>query len=94
MYGLCELCVLCSCREMIFSKLAPELFPTIRPSVEYLAEEVPVPIPSADSEYVLVCCVVYNNVSRPAKINHVSTKNRRFFRLYSIITYKLFVLTE
>lgn len=36
---------------MIFSKLAPELFPSIRPSVEYLAEEVPVPIPSADSEY-------------------------------------------
>ena len=38
---------------MIFSKLASELFPSIRPSVEYLAEEVPVPIPSADSEYVL-----------------------------------------
>ena len=77
--------VFCSCREMIFSKLAPELFPTIRPSVEYLAEEVPVPILSADSEYVLVCCVVYNNVS---------TKNCRFFHLCSIITYKLFVLTE
>ena len=48
---------------MIFSKLAPELFPTIRPSVEYLAEEVPVPIPSADSEYAdPVCCVVCNVV--------------------------------
>ena len=38
------------CRETIFSQLASELFPSIRPSVEYLAEEVPVPIPSADSE--------------------------------------------
>ena len=48
----------CLYREMIFSKLAAELFPTIRPSVEYLAEEVPVPIPSADSEYdELMCCV-------------------------------------
>jgi len=48
---------------MIFSKLAPELFPSIRPSVEYLAEEVPVPIPSADSEYEnlcvhLLCCAI------------------------------------
>ena len=44
---------------MIFSKLAPELFPSIRPSVEYLAEEVPVPIPSADSEYdKFMCCDV------------------------------------
>jgi len=38
-------------REMIISKLAPELFPSIQPSVEYLAEEVPVPIPSANSGY-------------------------------------------
>ena len=44
---------------MIFSQLAPELIPIIRPSVEYLAEEVPVPIPSADSEYdKLTCCAV------------------------------------
>ena len=44
---------------MIFSQLAPELFPSIRPSVEYLAEEVPVPIPSADSEYdKFMCCGV------------------------------------
>ena len=44
-------------REMIFSKIAPELFPSIRPSVEYLAEEVPVPILSADSEYdEFMCC--------------------------------------
>lgn len=39
-------------REMIISKLAPELFPSIQPSLEYLAEEVPVPIPSANSGYV------------------------------------------
>jgi len=39
-------------REMIFSKLAPEMFPSIKPSLEYLAEDIPVPIPSSDSEYV------------------------------------------
>jgi len=36
-------------REMVLSKLAPELFPSILPSVEYLAEDVPVPIPTSDS---------------------------------------------
>lgn len=54
---------------MIFSKLAPELFPSIRPSVEYLAEEVPVPIPSTDSEYdkqvsVVACKILYFLLSR------------------------------
>ena len=39
-----------------------------------------------------VCHLIY--VTRPAKINHVSTKNWRFFRLYSIISNKLFVLTQ
>ena len=39
-------------RETIISKLAPELFPSIQPSLEYLAEDVPVPIPSPNSGYV------------------------------------------
>ena len=43
---------------MIFSKLAPELFPSILPSVEYLAKDVPVPIQSSDSEYVNFMCVL------------------------------------
>ena len=42
---------------MIFTKLAPELFPSIRPSLEYLAEDIPVPIPNADSEYVKCICI-------------------------------------
>ena len=29
-----------------------------------------------------------------AKINNVSTKNHRFFRICSIITYELFILTK
>ena len=52
----------CHNREVIFSKLAPELFPTILPSVEYLAEDVPVPIPSSDSEYVKLCVHVCMHV--------------------------------
>ena len=37
-------------REIITSRFAPEYFPNIPPSVEYLAEDVPVPIPKPDNK--------------------------------------------
>ena len=39
------MCATFSYREIITSRFAPEYFPIIPPSVEYLAEDVPVPIP-------------------------------------------------
>ena len=36
--------------EIITSKCAPEYFPNIPPSVEYLAEDVPVPIPKTGNK--------------------------------------------
>ena len=47
-----------SYREIITSRFAPEYIPNIPPSVEYLAEEVPVPIPKTDrNQYV---CMYYS----------------------------------
>lgn len=43
-----SICI-CHHREIITSRFAPEYFPNIPPSVEYLAEEVPVPIPKTDN---------------------------------------------
>ena len=36
--------------EIITSRFAPEYFPIVPPSVEYLAEDVPVPIPKPDNK--------------------------------------------
>ena len=38
--------------EMITAQVAPQQIPKVPPSVEYLAEEVPVPIPRGDNTYV------------------------------------------
>lgn len=38
-----------SIREIITSRFAPEYIPNIPPSVEYLAEDVPVPIPKTSN---------------------------------------------
>ena len=47
---VCACAYMCiSCREMIISRFAPEYFPHIPPSVEYMAEDVPVPIPKSEN---------------------------------------------
>ena len=39
---------------MITTSFAPEYFPSIPPSVEYLAKDVPVPIPKSDNSRLAV----------------------------------------
>ena len=41
-------------RETILSKVAPQLFPQIAPTVEYLAPAVPVPIPSGINRLITI----------------------------------------
>ena len=45
-------------REMILSTVAPQYIPSVAPSVEYLAPQVPVPIPPATTQSMLVVCHV------------------------------------
>ncbi|XP_065883522.1 inositol hexakisphosphate and diphosphoinositol-pentakisphosphate kinase 2-like isoform X2 [Dysidea avara] len=71
-------------KEVIFSKLAPELFPTILPSVEYLAEDVPVPIPSSDSELKLRCvvAVIRHGDRTPKQKTKMVVTHIRFVKLF------------
>lgn len=51
-----------SCREMIISRFAPEYFPHIPPSVEYMAEDVPVPIPKSENNMLAMNVHVANSI--------------------------------
>ena len=46
-YGTACTCTYTVARETMLSRLAPQSFPTTAPTLEYLAPEIPVPLPKA-----------------------------------------------
>jgi inositol hexakisphosphate/diphosphoinositol-pentakisphosphate kinase len=71
--------------EIITSRFAPEYFPNIPPSVEYLAEDVPVPIPKTDNNKDQLRCVIgiiRHGDRTPKQKMKMIVSHKKFYQLF------------